>query len=81
MKSWDRPHIVYPVLNIVRILKEAVEIDIAVGQGEIQDFADITGLVKYRLAFVGKTDRRTYSLNWIGERNDAIRTTLLDSFH
>jgi hypothetical protein len=64
------PSIVDPVIDIIRILQEAVEIDLGVVEGQVEDFVHVTTI---------SSSLEVDLLEIVSELDDSICTALVDS--
>jgi hypothetical protein len=67
LESGNMPSIVDPIIDVVRVLQEPVEIDLGIVKGQVEDLVHIT---------IISSNRRRDSLNIISELDYAICTAL-----
>ena len=72
LKSWNVPRVVGPVVDIIRVLDEAVKVYRAVTQGQVEDLVEVA---KWRSAFCGATDDL---LDRIWQGDHSVRAALID---
>ena len=73
LKSWNVPRVVGPIIDVVRVLDEAVKVYRAITQGQVEDLVEVT--IGRRSAFCELTDNL---LDRIRERNHPVFPALID---